>query len=434
MNGPAIGCIADDYTGGTDVAAALRRAGLRTVLLFGEPEPGQELPPCDAVVVALKSRTIPVADAVAVSLRVQRRFTDWQVRQTYFKYCSTFDSTDEGNIGPVTDALLDAVHDDPATAMTLICPASPEHGRTTYRGHLFVGDVLLSESSMRHHPLTPMTDSNLVRVLARQTPHRVGLLDLDVVRAGSHAVAARLAELSEHGVRHVVVDATCDDDLDTVAVAARSLPVLTGGAGLGRAAGAAALRTASGAAALRTSAGVERAAHADLPAGPRLVLAGSCSAATLEQVAHASAQFPSHRLDPAATPDPAELLAQATEWLEAHLGAGPAMIFSSAGPQQRAAARAAMGPDIADVLERTLGRLARFAVDRGVRRVVVAGGETSGAVVSALGVRTVLVTAEEDRGVPWCVTTTTPELALLLKSGNFGRPDLLVRAVDGVRA
>jgi len=273
---------------------------------------------------------------------------------------------------------------------------------------------------MRHHPLTPMTDPNLVRVLARQTPHPVGLLDLDVVRAGRDAVAQRLTTLVARGVRHVVVDATGDDDLATVAGAADALPVLTGGAGLAGALGA------------TMAAGAPVSSSGDLPPGPGLVLAGSCSAATLEQVAYAAAHVPALRLDPAATPDPAELLAKATAWLEGHVAAGPVMIYSSAGPEQRAAARAAMGPDVADHLERVLGQLARTAVGLGVRRVVVAGGETSGAVVGALGVRTVLVTAEEDRGVPWCVTTDEPRLGLLLKSGNFGRPDLLVRAMEGV--
>jgi uncharacterized protein YgbK (DUF1537 family) len=420
-----LGCLADDYTGGTDVAVALRRAGLRTVLLFGEPSAVQPLPECDAVVVALKTRTIPAADAVAMSLRVQKRFAAWGVRQTYFKYCSTFDSTDEGNIGPVTDALVDAA----GAALTLICPASPEHGRTTYRGHHFVGDALLSESSMRHHPLTPMPDPNLVRVLSRQTPQPVGLLGLDVVRAGSAGVGTRLAELADDGVRHVVVDATCDADLATVAQAARSVPVLTGGAGLAGALASTISGTISGTGGEATPV----AATTDLPAGPGLVLAGSCSAATLGQVAFAAERFPSLRLDPAATPDPAELLTDATAWLEKHLGHGPVLIYSSAGPEQRAAARAAMGAEVAEHLERILGELARTAVGLGVRRVVVAGGETSGAVVGALDVRTVVVTAEEDHGLPWCVTTTAePQVGLLLKSGNFGRPDLLVRAVEGV--
>jgi 3-dehydrotetronate 4-kinase len=417
MTGPELGCIADDFTGGTDVAAALRRAGLRTVLLFGAPEPDDPLPECDAVVVAVKSRTIPAPEAVAVSLEIQRWLAARGVRRLYFKYCSTFDSTDAGNIGPVADALMEAA----GAATTLICPASPEHGRTTYQGHLFVGDVLLSDSPMRHHPLTPMTDANLVRVLDRQTPHPVGLLDLGTIRDGVRAVSDRLAALAAEGVRHVVVDAVSDADLDVVAAAARTMTVLTGGAGLARAVGAT----------VAAAPGAPSATRADLPAGSGLVLAGSCSAATLTQLEHARARFPAHRLDPAATPDPDELLAVATEWLEGHLGNGPVLLYSSAPPAERDAAVAAMGPKTADVLEQTLGRLARTAVDRGVRRIVVAGGETSGAVVSALGIRSVLVAAEEDRGVPWCVTTSEPALGLLLKSGNFGRPDLLVRAMEG---
>ncbi|MEV6811848.1 3-oxo-tetronate kinase [Micromonospora sp. NPDC051296] len=417
LAGPVLGCIADDYTGGTDVAAALRRAGLRTVLLFGAPQAGRRLPPCDAVVVALKSRTVAAPDAVAQSVNVQRWLREQGVGRLYFKYCSTFDSTDAGNIGPVADALLDAA----GAPMTLICPASPEHGRTVYRGHLFVGDIPLSESPMRHHPLTPMTDANLVRVMSRQTSHRVGLLPLDVVRAGHQAVTARLAQLRADAVRHVVVDATDDTDLDVVATAAASFAVLTGGAGLARAVGAAAR-------------GVRQDEYRHpvaLPAGPGLVLAGSCSAATLAQVDHARTAFPSHRLDPAATPDPDELLATATAWLREHIEAAPLMLYSSAPVEQRRAAVAALGPGTAEILEQTLGALARTAVALGVRRLVVAGGETSGAVVSALGVDAVVVADEEDRGVPWCLTPEPPVLGLLLKSGNFGRPDLLVRAVKG---
>ena len=420
---PQLGCIADDFTGGTDVAAGLRRVGVSTVLLFGPPEPGQVIPPCDAVVVALKTRTIPAADALTQTLQVQSWLTTQGVGTVYFKYCSTFDSTDDGNIGPVTDALLDAT----GAAMTLICPASPEHGRTVYQGHHFVGDTLLSESSMRYHPLTPMTDPNLVRVLGRQTPHQVGLLPLHVVRAGAEAARAHLDELAARGVRHVVVDVTEDDDLLVAAEAGRELAVLTGGAGLARAFGAISLpRTESAAGTVRDS----------LPVGPGLVLAGSCSAATLGQLEQAAAQFPSYRLNPAATPDRDTMLAAATAWLTANLGAGPVLIYSSAPAEQREAAVAAMGPRTADILEHTLGALARTAVTLGVRRVVVAGGETSGAVTAALGVTTVVVSGEEDTGVPWCVTTGSteqPALGLLLKSGNFGRPDLLVRAMEGVK-
>ncbi|WP_328463384.1 four-carbon acid sugar kinase family protein [Actinoplanes sp. NBC_00393] len=400
-----LGCIADDYTGGTDVAAALRRAGLRTVLLFGTPDPALELPDCDAVVVGLKTRTVTATDAVQQSLHVRDWLTRHGVDRVYFKYCSTFDSTDDGNIGPVTDALLDTADE----AMTLICPASPEHGRTVYQGHLFVNGVLLSESPMRHHPLTPMTDPSLVRVMSRQTPHPVGLLTLPVVRAGHEAVHTELDRLRADGVRHVVVDATQDSDLDTVAAAAQRFGVLTGGAGLAGAYGRVAFPA--------------RLAADTTPqppsGGPGIILAGSCSAATLEQVARARSVFPAYRLDPAAEPD---LLRRATAWLTANLGETPVLIYSSAPPEQRV-------PGAADLLERTLGALAHAAVDLGARRIVVAGGETSGAVVSALGIGAVIVAGEEDRGVPWCHTTGTPALRLLLKSGNFGSPDLLVRAM-----
>lgn len=412
-----LGCVADDYTGATDVAAALGRAGLRTVLRFGRPEPGETVPPCDAVVVGLKTRTAPARVAVAESLAAR----DWLVTQgageLYVKYCSTFDSTPAGTIGPVVDALQEADGGD----LALICPASPEHGRTTYQGHLFVGATLLSDSPMRHHPLTPMTESNLVSLLAPQTPRPVGLLPLDVVRAGPAATRERLAELAGAGVRHVVVDATCDADLDVVAAAGRGTALFTGGAGLARAL-----------ASLQPPGTPSPATHADLPDGPALVLAGSCSAATLAQVDAARAVFPAHRLDPVATPDPAGLLATAAAWLKDNLGGGPVLVYSSAPPERRAAAVAAMGPRTAAILEETLGVLARAAVADGVRRVVVAGGETSGAVAAALGVRSVVVAGEAGRGVPWCVTTSRPALALLLKSGNFGAPDLLVRAAGGV--
>lgn len=410
---PVLGCIADDHTGGSDVAAALRRAGMRTVLRFGVPD-GQtvpdSVPDCDAVVVALKTRSIPAPDAVAQTLAAQRWLVALGVPRFYFKYCSTFDSTDAGNIGPVADALLGVL--DGRGGRTLICPASPEHGRTTYLGHLFVGDVLLSESPMRHHPLTPMTDSNLVRVLGRQTAHPVGLLPLTVVRRGPAFVQEHLAGLD---VRHVVADATEEADLLALARATGDWPLLTGGAGLAGAIARVAVPDAA------------RAAETiPLPPGPGVILAGSCSAATLGQLDQALARFPGHRLDPAATPEPAELAAVALEWLESNLGDGPVVLYSSAPAEQRAT-----GPGIAEVLEETLGLLARRAVELGVRRIAVAGGETSGAVTTALGVEQVVVGDEADRGVPWCVTTTGDPVALLLKSGNFGRPDLLVRAMDG---
>ncbi|WP_207500363.1 3-oxo-tetronate kinase [Klenkia soli] len=411
-----MGCLADDFTGATDVAAGLRRVGLQVLLLIGTPIKKMALPDCDAIVVALKSRTIPAAEAIEQSLRAQRWLADHGVTRFYFKYCSTFDSTDAGNIGLVTDALLDAVGGAPA----IICPASPEHGRTVYQGHLFVGSQLLSESSMAHHPLTPMTDPDLVRVLARQTPHPVAALPLQQLRSGPDAVRAALQQATEAGVRHLITDIADDTDLAALAAAVADRPLLTGGAGLARALGAHLRSTAA------------RAATEDhLPAGPALVLAGSCSTATLEQVARAREVMPAHQLDPALTPDPHQLLTRAQDWLHKHRSEPAVLIYASAPADARAAGQAAMGPDTATVLETTLATLANNAREAGRRRIIVAGGETSGAVVKALSLRSLLVGPEADPGVPWCHTTTEPHLALLLKSGNFGRPDLLVRAVEG---
>ena len=438
--GPLLGCVADDYTGGTDVASALGREGLRTTLLFGAPRPGWTVADADAVVVALKSRNLAPADAVAVSLAARRWLSDQGIGCLYFKYCSTFDSTDQGNIGPVADALLDAA----GAPLTVVCPASPEHGRTVYQGHLFVGDRLLSESSMRHHPLTPMTDADLVRVLGRQTPHRVGLIGSQVVRQGPEAVAAALEDLRGRAVRFAVTDASTDDDLAAIATASRELPVVTGAAGLVRHLGAGLTRTGAGLTRTLRRQAPRRASVAErgdqgprlstapaaeagpLPDGPTLILAGSSSAATLEQVARARARFPAFRLDPAATPDPGDLQAKAVGWMGEHLDRGTVLVYASAPPSERGPA----GGQAAQVIERTMAELARAAVGQGVRRIVVAGGETSGAVVDGLGIDRVVVAREEDVGVPWLVTADPDPLALLLKSGNFGRPDLLVRAAE----
>lgn len=416
MTAPTLGCIADDYTGGTDVAAALRRSGLSTALLFGPPGDESVLPDCDAVVVALKTRTAPRAEAIAQHLAVHRRLAGQGVGRFYVKYCSTFDSTARGNIGPTVDAVMEAAD----AAVTVICPAAPEHGRTLYQGHLFVGSRLLADSPMRHHPLTPMTESDVVRLLAPQTPHPVGLLPHAVVRRGPAAIRDELAALRGEGIRHVVADALDDDDLDMIALAADELPVLTGAAGLARAIGD--LLSAGGA-------GGRTAPAPPFPEGPGLVLSGSCSEATLRQLAHATAALPSHRIDPVSTPDPELLRKNALDWIEAHFKAtlGPALVYSSASPDERDGS--ALGEGTGEVLERILGDVARHAAGLGVRRIVVAGGETSGAVLNALGVRSVVVASEADRGVPWCLTTTEPGMALLLKSGNFGRDDLLVRAI-----
>ncbi|MEV8067786.1 3-oxo-tetronate kinase [Streptomyces sp. NPDC085995] len=412
-----IGCIADDFTGGTDVAAAFRRAGLRTALVFGAPDDTTTLPAdCDAAVVALKSRSTPADEAVADSLTAQRWLWSKGAAQVYFKYCSTFDSTPQGNIGPVTDALLDAA----GGAVTVHCPASPPNGRTVYQGHLFVHDQLLSDSPLRHHPLNPMTDSALVRLLSAQTRHRVGLVDWATVRRGVAAVREAITAHQQAGVRHVVADALTDDDLAVLGAAALELPVVAGAAGLGEGLGHA--YPATGPAPAEPTPSQGRAA----------VLAGSCSARTLEQIAQFyAAGLPSLHLDVLAAASGRDVTGEALAWYDAQDAELPVLIYASASPEELAAVQAQLGvTEAAAQVEELLGTLASHLVERGVRRLLVAGGETSGAVTTALGVRAVLVGEEADPGVPWTYATTkNRDLALMLKSGNFGAPDLFTRAL-----
>ena len=415
-----LGVIADDFTGATDVASMLVRAGMRTVQVIGVPAAGAALPGADAVVVALKSRTSPASEAVAESLAALQALREAGARQIYFKYCSTFDSTPAGNIGPVTEALMSAL----ATDVTIACPAFPENGRTIYRGHLFVGDQLLSDSSMRHHPLTPMTDANLVRVLQAQLHHRrAGLLHRDVVAQGPQAVAARIDSLRTEGVGIAVADAIDNQDLTTLAEACATLPLLTAGSGLALGLPAAYARRGW----VQPDA---QAARLDTVGGLAAVLSGSCSAATQAQVRHwMDAGRPALQLDPLALArEPAwadELTAQACE-LAAR---GPVLVYGTASPEAVASAQQALGAAQAGhLVEQALGRTAAALVAHGVRRLVVAGGETSGAVVQALGVGQLRIGATIAPGVPWTQAEGRP-LLLALKSGNFGSVDFFTRAL-----
>jgi uncharacterized protein YgbK (DUF1537 family) len=412
-----LGVIADDFTGATDLANTLVREGMRTVQLIGVPA-GEAPADVDAVVVALKSRTIPAPDAVSQSLAALAFLQRAGVRQILFKYCSTFDSTDQGNIGPVADALLTALDAD----FTVFCPAFPENGRTIYHGYLFVGDVLLSESSMRNHPLTPMRDANLVRVLGRQTPHKVGLVPLDAVLQGPDAVRAEFVRLRREGCRHAVVDAVRDVDLRTIGAAAADLRLVTGGSGI-------ALGLPER---FRREGLIERAQRADLlPSvyGDAAVISGSCSAATLAQVAAMRATHPVFDVDPIALAAGEPVVARALEWVGSRLGGTPVLITASAPPDQVRAVQERLGRERAGgLIEAALAAIARGLVGRGVRRLVVAGGETSGAVVQALGITGLRIGPQIDPGVPWTVSLGEPTIALALKSGNFGREDFFVRA------
>jgi uncharacterized protein YgbK (DUF1537 family) len=423
-----LGCIADDFTGATDLANMLVRGGMRTVQTIGVPASNETIE-ADALVVALKSRTIAAADAVAQSLAALDWLRAQGCRQFFFKYCSTFDSTDAGNIGQVSDALLDALaahgsDGDDGGALTIACPAFPENGRTIFRGHLFVGDVLLNESGMENHPLTPMRDANLVRVLQRQTQSKVGLVRYDTVARGVASVRAAFDALRNDGVRMAIVDAVSDADLHVLGEACADLALITGGSGV-----------ALGLPANFRRAGLldEQADAAQLPRveGLSAVLAGSASKATNAQVAAWRASRPAFRIDPLAVARGEAVVDEALAFAQTHLErAEPVLIYATATPDEVKAVQRELGVNEAGhLVEATLASIARGLRERGVRKFVVAGGETSGAVVQALDVHTLRIGAQIDPGVPATATTGAEPLALALKSGNFGATDFFDKAL-----
>lgn len=424
MTSIALGCIADDFTGATDLANNLVRAGMRVVQTVGVPDASLDAS-VDAVVVSLKSRTIAPNQAVAQSLAALQWLKQHEAKQIYFKYCSTFDSTEQGNIGPVIDALMDAL----GTDFTVATPAFPDAGRTVYRGYLFVGDVLLNESGMQDHPLTPMRDPNLVRVLKPQTQHTVGLVDYRASMDCAQAIEARFSQLRSDGVGVAIVDALNNEDLHRLGQACSELPLVTGGSGV--------------AIGLPANFGIEPNAEAAvLPAasGKQAIVSGSCSRATQAQVAafieqggHAIA------LDPVLlSQDPSKLDAYIAQALDV-LTTKPVLVYTTTTPEQLAHVQATLGAMAAgDMVEQWLAQVARALVQAGVGRLVVAGGETSGAVVQALGIEQLRIGAQIDPGVPWChghanVDTVVP-LHICLKSGNFGGTDFFTRAFEVLEA
>ncbi len=415
-----LGCIADDLTGATDLAVNLAREGLSVVQVNGVPHNGIEVPDADAVVVALKSRTIPAAEAIAQSMMALAWLREHGTRRIYFKYCSTFDSTPLGNIGPVTEKLADAL----GAIVTPATPAYPRNQRTVYRGHLFVGDLLLSETGMRDHPLTPMTDANLVRLLAAQTTHKVGLIDADTMDGGVDAVRTRIETLRADGFRHAIVDATRDEHLTTAGQAFVDFALTTGGAGLG----------VGLARALRQYAHTGQTIWTR-PKGPIPVawLSGSCSAATRTQVARARRHVPGIQVDPLALAANGGVAARIAADAVAQLRTSPALVYATAEPDAVAAAQAALGTErAATLVENCFRQVATALYGAGVRAFVVAGGETSGAVVDALGVRALAIGPEIDPGVPWTCALGENAIWLALKSGNFGSDDFFARATESL--
>jgi len=422
----ALGCIADDYTGASDLANTLTRCGLRTVQTIGVPADDLALPEVDAVVVSLKSRSIEAGLAVARSRSAEKWLRGRGADHVLFKICSTFDSTDAGNIGPVMDAL----REDADASIALVTPAFPETGRTVYLGNLFVGSVPLNESPLKDHPLNPMHDANLVRVLARQSRSKIGLLDLATIARGPDAVRAHLAGLAAKGFGAAIADAVFERDLETIGQVALDHRVSVGASGLGL--GLARALVATGRVRPVTPNAVSDAAVGGLAA----CLAGSCSQATLRQIAAAEATMPVLQLDPERVVAGEDEARRALQWARERLAQGPVLIASSSTPDQVAALQGRHGRDATGhAIEQTMADIAEGLVQSGVRRLVVAGGETSGAVVDRLGIPGFLVGAEIAAGVPVlrAVGARKGEMLLALKSGNFGGPEFFDDALRLMR-
>jgi uncharacterized protein YgbK (DUF1537 family) len=414
-----LGAVADDLTGATDLALMISRQGMKTVQVIGALPDRAGFGDADAVVVALKSRTIAASDAVEMSLKAARGLRAAGAQQLFFKYCSTFDSTDEGNIGPVAEALLELVGAD----LPIACPAFPAAGRSIYQGYLFVGDTLLSESPMKDHPLTPMRDSQLTRVLQRQARGKVGLVPLAVVEGGPAAIRAAFETARAAGERFVIVDAIRDEHLRAIGAACVDMPLVTGGSGVAmgmpdnfRAAGKLGSRSAPSTMAA--------------PAGRSAILAGSCSVATRGQIKTAiDAGVPALRLDPLRIATGETNARQVADWALGSTASHPPLVYSSADPAEVRAVQDRLGvANAGELVEDLLAEVGRLLLAAGFARFLIAGGETSGAVVAALGVTALRIGPEIDPGVPWTRGIGEPDVALALKSGNFGAPDFFLKA------
>lgn len=420
-----IGVIADDMTGATDIGLMLSRRGMSTLQVVGIPQDGEQLKGADAVIVALKSRTCAAKKAVNDALASCDVLLAAGAKQIVFKYCSTFDSTALGNIGPVADALLERL----GAQRAIVCPALPDNGRTVYQGQLFVGAALLNESSMKDHPLTPMRDSSVVRLMQRQTRHKVTLVPLQVVREGTASVSQALNRAETGGYRYIVADAICNADLETLGAALANEVFITGGSGI-----AFGLPNNFRSAGLLTS--DARIEQFSARPGRGAILAGSCSSMTLSQIEAAKAGgFPALSIDPISLAQDGFDVEAAVDWAVNQDCANPILVYSTASPEVVARAQELIGSGLASVVvERALTQLAEALVAKGFTKLIVAGGETSGAVVQGLGIALLAMGPEIDPGVPWTRVLAGPDIVLALKSGNFGSTDFFAKAmrlVDG---
>lgn len=410
-----LGVIADDFTGATDIAGFLVENGLATLQFSGIPAKA-DLTGVDAVVISLKSRSCPADEAVHDSLAALDWLKARGCPRIYQKYCSTFDCTATGNIGPVTDALLAALE----SQFTLICPALPVNGRTVYQGNLFVGAQPLAESGMRHHPITPMTDSNLLRLMETQARGRAGLVPFSTIDKGAAAIAEAFEQLTQDGVRYAVVDTLTEQHLLDIAAAAIDMPLVTGGSGL-----------AIGLARLLGKGNLAAAREAGRPLGTRaVVLSGSCSEMTNRQVARYQAIAPALALDVAACLTRADYPAELVRWVSSQPVTPAPMLHATTSPGELAAIQARHGRDAAsEAVEQCFAQVAVLLREAGVESFIIAGGETSSRITQALGIAAFHIGPQIAPGVPWVRATDVP-LSLALKSGNFGDETFFSRAQE----
>ena len=417
-----LGAIADDFTGATDLANTLANRsvgpGMKTVLLTGLPPAGFRFDDVDAIVVALKSRTVPVDQAIQASLAVLDWLQSLNVHQVFFKYCSTFDSTAKGNIGPVADALQQRLGDE----ISIVCPAFPATGRTVLHGDLYVNNVLLSESSMKDHPLTPMTDSNLVRLMEMQSRHDVGLVNHDIVKTGVDAIKLRFQALTEVGEKYAVMDVMTDSDLKTIGESVSEHKLITGGSGV-------AMGLPDN---YRRQGLLAGFSEIEMPVSCKraVVLSGSCSTATRKQISYVKDRWPSFKLK-IEDIENIDVVEQVIKWFEQQNPDIPALIYASADPEEVVFNQEKYGRLVSgEMFEKTFTDIASNLVNKDVSTLIVAGGETSGAVISGLNIQSLRIGPEIAPGVPWTETLDKPGLAIALKSGNFGGEDFFFRAIQ----
>lgn len=413
-----LGVIADDFTGATDIASFLVNYGMSTIQLNGVPQDSLTLDnDVDAVVISLKSRSCPVNEAVEQSVAALKWLQQQGCKQFYFKYCSTFDSTSKGNIGPVTDALLDALDE----KLTIISPALPVNGRTIYQGYLFVMAQLLSDSGMRHHPINPMTDSSLIRLMESQSKGKCGLIPFNIIESGANAVSAKLDELKNAGYRYVVLDTLTEKHLLTQGEAVRDMKLVTGGSGL-----------AIGLAKQWAKPGVDsqQAQKAGQPQGDKsVILSGSCSVMTNKQVAAYQNQAPSFALDIEKCLIDDNYINIVNQWVIDNSSQSLApLVYATTSPENLASIQNKWGIEKTSIaVESFFANLAKRLVDQGYNKIITAGGETSSIIVQTLSISGFHIGPTIAPGVPWVRAIDKP-LSLSLKSGNFGDETFFIKA------